>query len=276
MGLFEGFIRFFQTEMPEPALYGWFHLLWFGIMIGACVLVYVFRKRISPKAVANILLVMGITVIVLEIIKQLIYSFEFDADGNLVFDFQTYAFPFQFCSTPMYLMLLAGILRKGRVYDALLSYLATFALIGGLLVMIYPGDVYISTIFINIQTMILHAGMVVIAFLLFVTRSVQFNYKTLLKAGIVFVCMLLIALTMNIIAHFIVPDETFNMFFIGPYYPCTLPILSMIYPLVPWVLFFVLYVVGFSLAAGIVLSVAILCDKLSQRFAKNKTQSIKP
>ena len=39
--------------------------------------------------------------------------------------------------------------------------------------------------------------------------------------------------------------STFNMFFISPYFPCTLPVLSEIYPVVPYPVFLLLYVLGF-------------------------------
>ena len=269
--MFKGFLNFFQAEMPTPGFYGWFHLLWIGIMISACVAIFFFRKRISTRALNNTLLGLGIAFVILEVIKQVIYSFNIDGAGNITFDYKTHAFPFQFCSTPMYLMLLAGILRKGKIYEALLSYLATFALIGGMIVMVCPGDVLGETIYINIQTMVWHASMVVLAFLILVTRHVEFNYKTLFKAGIVFVCMLGIALLLNTLAHFIAPDKEFNMFLIGPYQPCSLLILQDIYPVVPWIIFFLLYVALFVGAAALVLSIAILCDRLSRK-AQNKKQ----
>jgi len=46
-------------------------------------------------------------------------------------------------------------------------------------------------------------------------------------------------------------DDTFNMYFISPYFDCTLPILSIIYPLVPYPLFLVMYILGFSLIAAL-------------------------
>ena len=265
MGVFAGFLKFIQTTMTWPALYGWYHFLWLALMLGGCVLVFCLRKRITPRAVNYILLTMGVTLIVLEILKQLAFGFDFAESGAIISTFRWEFFPFQFCSTPMYLMLLAGIMRRGKVYEALIAYLATFALIGGLVVMIYPGDVFHDYILINFQTMLWHSSMVVIAFMLLCTRSVKFNYRTLLKALIVFVVMLAIALVMNIVVHQFNPDQTFNMFFISPYQPCTLPVLSIIYTLVPWIIIFMIYVFGFTLAAGIVLGLAWLCERLTGR-----------
>ena len=254
----EEFLHFLDGRMTTPTWFGWFHIMWLVITLAACVLIYLFRKKISPKAVNITILVAGIVMILFEVYKQINFSFNYVPGGGSYWDYQWYAFPFQFCSTPLYIMLLAGILRKGKVYSALTSYLATFALIAGLMVMVYPGDVFISTIGINIQTMVVHCGMFVIGFLLLATRTVKLEYKNVFKALIVFVIMAVLALAADIIWHFYGNGETFNMFFISPYLPCTLPVLSMIYDKVPYAVFLIIYFVGFLLCALIVMSFAKL------------------
>ena len=81
-------------------------------------------------------LITALVVILLEIYKQINYTFSYE--GAITFDYQWYAFPFQFCSTPMYVGLLVGLFRKGKIHDALCAYLATYAVFAGLCVMIYP------------------------------------------------------------------------------------------------------------------------------------------
>ena len=44
-------IRAFKRLMPPPTLFSWYHLLWLGIVIYACVLICIFRKKIDKKAV---------------------------------------------------------------------------------------------------------------------------------------------------------------------------------------------------------------------------------
>ena len=190
--------------------------------------------------------------------------------GNSAWSFQWYAFPFQFCSTPMYLMLIAGILRRGKVYDCIINYLATFALFAGLCVMIYPGDVFTFYIGINIQTMFWHSSMFVIGFMLLATRSVEFKFKTILKASYVFLIMLALALCMNILWHFYGTDATFNMFYISPYLPCTLPLLNIVYANTPYIIFLIIYIIGFILAASVMLGFAILFDKLTKKVQQRK------
>lgn len=271
----ENFIYFLQGRMETPGWFGWYHILWLGLMVAACVLIYVFRKRISQKAVHRIILISGIVLLVFEVYKQIVYSFNFNGGGgNSTWDYEWYSFPFQFCSTPGYLMVLAGILKPGKVRDTIYSYLATYALFAGLCVMVYPGDVFSSMIGINIHTMVWHAGMVVIAFLILATRSVEFNFKTILKATIVFVIMLILALLMNIIWwHCSDRSETFNMFYISPYYPCTLPLLSILYPMMPYACFLLMYIIGFMLAASIMLGFAILFAKLEAAIAKRRNKN---
>lgn len=267
----EKILHWLDGSMTTPTTFGWYHIMWLVIMVTACTLVYVFRKKFSQKAVSNIILITGIIVILFEIYKQVVYaSFHYVGGGASYFEYSWYNFPFQFCSTPMYVMLLAGIFRKGRFNDTLKSYLATFAMFGGLCVMIYPGDVFCYSIGINIQTMVCHTSMVVVAFMLWATQSVQFNLKTLLKALIVFVVFVAIAFGLNVLWHYYGNGGSFNMFFISPYTPCTLPLLSMIYPKVPYFLFLIIYVVGFALAALIVLLVAMLGHKIQSKIDAKK------
>ena len=82
--------------------------------------------------------------------------------------------------------------------------------------------------------------------------------------------MLAIALVMNIIWHYYGTDATFNMFYISPYYPCTLPLLNIIYDSVPYVIFLILYIIGFVLAASAILGIAILFDKIEKAIHKRK------
>lgn len=266
----EDFLHWLQGTMTRPTWFGWYHILWICLMVTACILIYIFRKKFSRKGVNIAILTIGIALIIFELYKQITYAFRYGANGTSSWQMPWWAFPFQFCSTPMYLMVLAGILRKGKVYECLTSYLSTFALFGGLLVMIYPGDVFTTTIGINIQTMFWHSSMFVIGFMLLATRSVEFKFKTILKASIVFIIMVAIALVMNILWHFYGTDAKFNMFYISPYLPCTLVVLDVIYESTPYVIFLLIYIIGFVLAATIILAAAMLFDRLEKSLHTRK------
>jgi hypothetical protein len=53
------------------------------------------------------------------------------------------------------------------------------------------------------------------------------------------------------------------MFFVSPYFDCTLPVLSAIYPKVPYIAFLLIYNIGFAIVSLIVYSIQKLIIKLS-------------
>ncbi|MBQ7323989.1 MAG: YwaF family protein, partial [Clostridia bacterium] len=240
----EQILKFLSAQMDRPTLYGWYHILCFVVTIGLCVLVYFKARKLTDKQFNLILGLSGALLLLLELYKQLQYSYDHVTD---TWGYQWYAFPFQFCATPMYILVLASLLKNGKVKDSLCSYLATYALFAGTAVMFYPGDVFIRVIGINIQTMIHHGGMVVIGVFMYVSGRVKFSHTTVLKALPTFCTCLGLAMIMNILyGHFGDPNQDFNMFFISPYYPCTLPVLSSIYGKEPYPIFMIVYIFVFT------------------------------
>ncbi len=260
MHFFGKIIEILDSKMEKPALYGWFHLLFFALaIIAGLVLVKMFKNR-GKKAVQKVLLTIGIITIALEIYKQFNYTFSYDG-VSISADYQWYAFPFQFCSTPMYIALLAGLIKHHKTHLALCSYLATFSTFAGLCVMFYPGDVFIETIGINIQTMIHHGAMVAMGIFLLGSGYVKTESKTLLRGTIVFAICVCLAMIMNEVAHFSGLEENFNMFYISPHQPPHLPVYSLVQEHVFFPLCTVIYVGAFTLASYIILLVAMLIKK---------------
>lgn len=260
MVFFERILEFFDVKMQRPEAWGWFHLLFWGLTVGAAVLLCVLHKKDKPDRVRKVILTVAITVTLLEIYKQINFSFSYG--GGISFDYQWYAFPFQFCSTPMYVGLLAGIVKKGRFHDALCAYLATYAMFAGLITMLIPNDIYIDTVGINIQTSVCHGSMITVAIYLLYTGYVKLEHKTILKAMSVFACTMGIAMVMNEIAYHCGLDETFNMFYISPHQEPFLLVYSDIQKIVPFPFCTLIYFFAFSLAAYLVLLIAIGISKL--------------
>ena len=165
MNFFEKILQVLDADMTRPTMYGWFHLVALLVVIGLIVLVVFKCKNLSEKAFRTIILTTAIVLIIFEIYKQLNFSYNPDSD---TWDYQWYAFPFQFCSSPMYVLLLIGCLKECKFRNFLCSFMATFGLFAGIGVMLYPSTVFIETIGINIQTMIHHGSMVVIGVLMFI------------------------------------------------------------------------------------------------------------
>ncbi len=271
MEFFHNLLRFLDAQMTRPTPYGWFHLLWFVGSVLAGVLLCITHKKGDDQRVRRVVLITAIVVTILEIYKQINYSFR--EVNNFAFQYQWYIFPWQFCSTPLYVGLLAGLTKKGYVHRAASAYLATFALFAGTAVMIYPNDVFIETIGINIQTMVCHGSMITVAIYLLGSGYVQANRKTLLRAMSVFAVTVGIAVIFNEIAHAIgiTEEHSFNMFYISPYCDPHLPVYSEIQRLVPYPFDLIIYIVGFSAASGIILLVTGGIKRLAGKMRKKAT-----
>ena len=266
MKFFGELLVLLDSEMKTPQMYGWFHLLFFALSIILGVWLCLKFKKPDDKTVKRIIFIITTITIVLEIYKQINYTFTYNGE-EILSDFQWYAFPFQFCSMPMYVGLLASIVKKGKVYDALCAFLATFAVFAGVCVMVYPAQVFIGTIGINIQTMICHGSMISIGIFLLGSGYVKSEHKTIFSAIPVFACCVIAAMVMNEIAYRsgLLEREMFNMFFISPYCEPSLPVYSVVQGVVPfpWCLF--IYVGAFSLAAYVMLLISMLAYRIAKK-----------
>lgn len=262
MNFLQNVLRIMDRQAREPQVFGWFHVVSLVLTVLVTAALCYHHKNDSPKRVRSVVFITAVVVTLAELYKQINYSFSY-TDG-IDFDYQWYAFPFQFCSTPMYAGLLAGLLRKGKLQDALYAYLATFAVFAGLCVMIYPGDVFVHTLGINIQTVICHGSMICVGVYLFHTGTVKLEHRTILKAMAVFSCTVSIAVVLNEIAHWsgLLDREVFNMFFISRHCKPSLPVYSLVQTVVPYPWCLLIYIVAFTLASYLILLLAKAVHKI--------------
>ena len=68
--------------------------------------------------------------------------------------------------------------------------------------------------------------------------------------------------------------ETFNMFYISPFYPCTLPVLNIIYEKTPYIVFLLCYILGFLLAGYIFTLIPILINRINLKIKLKKIQKL--
>ena len=257
MNWFEQFIYALSGEMSTPTNYGWFHLMFIAIFIGLCVaIIFVTKKHKSEKSFKIIVWTSWAIMFLLEIYKQLVFSLSV-TDGVATWKYQWYSFPYQLCSTPLSVLPIIGCLKESKFRDALMSFISTFAFFGGLVVFIYPGNVFVKTIGINLQTMIHHGLQIFIGVYFICYNKQKIDFKYFLKAIYVFLVSLSLAMILNLFAPTFT-NQTFNMFYISPYFPSVLPLLDVIYAKVPYICYLLIYIFGFVLAAFIVHVVTML------------------
>ena len=266
--MMETLIRILDWPMKRPELYGWYHLLWWVIpLVAVWVLCRCWKNSRDPERFCRrVVFGTAVVVAVFEVLHQFNYNVVWE-DGAVQLDPMWYAFPFQFCSTPMYAGLLTGLFRKGRIHDALCAYLATYAVFAGLCVMIYPAEVYTRTILTNVQTMVCHSSMLTIGIFLFYTGHVKREHRTILRAAPVFAVCVGVAALLNEIAYWtgLLEEHTFNMFFISPHCEPSLPVYSLVQAVVPYPWCLMIYVLVFSLAAYVILLLAMGIERLWAR-----------
>lgn len=276
MNAIEKVVAFMQTEMTKPTLFGGAHLFWIAVAIALVVLVCFKCRKLTDKQFRIILLVVGVVLIVFEVFKQL--NFAYDAATN-TWDYEWKQFPFQFCSVPMYVMLVVACLKEGKFRDYLCSFLATFGLFAGLVVLLYPGSILSPIIFRFTQSMLHHTALLVIGIIMFVSGKVKIEHKTILKAMAVFAVCVGIAFVMNIIYHATGCTDSFNMFYIGPHSKSDLPVfydigkaLHIEYDHVHFgnFVFALLYIIAFSIAGYVMLLMAMLIKKLHAKIQAKK------
>jgi hypothetical protein len=225
-------------------------------MLAITVLLICLFKKAGEKTVRGLAGFFWVTMAILEIIKQLLFGF-YIVDGKFVWDYAWYAFPFQFCSSPLYVLPIVAFAKNSKFRDSAIVFLATFSFFAGTCVYVFPNDVFTPQIFINIQTMIHHGVQVFFGTYLAFRYKHLLSFKNLVRATGVFTVLSVIAMLMNIGTYHIFPsfeiNETFNMFYISPYYDCTLPVLSEVYKAVPYPAFLCIYIFGFMLCAGLVM-----------------------
>ena len=268
MALIGEIINTLNVKMNVPTPYGWFHIFSLLVTVFATLVVCLFCKHRTRRQVITTVFMTAILVTLFEIYKQVNFTFSYDGE-TISASYAWYAFPFQFCSTPMYVGLLAGITRKGKVHESLCAYLATYSIFAGICVMLYPVTVFVDTVGINIQTMFCHGSMIVIGVYLLATGYVKLEHKTILKALPVFAIGVTIATIMNEVAYYsgLLENHDFNMFFISRHAAPSLPVYSLIQGVVPFPFCLMIYVGAFTLAAYLILVVAMGIRALAKKYA---------
>ena len=265
MNTFEKILYFLQGQMPRPNPWGWYHLLWIGLIIIVLFFLYKRRNNYSEKQLKIVLATYGIIAFILELLKQLIWAFNYDkVTGIVTWDYSWYSAPFQLCTTPIYVSLICLFLKKNKVRDALLSYIAFFTILGSIATIIIPDNVFTKDILVNIHTMYLHFGSFVLSVYLLMNKEVEVKFKNLERAFCVFLVFILIANILNISIYNsgLLNGETFNMFYISPYFISELPILSTIQEKVNYPIYLFTYIFCVLLGGVIVYLITLLIKKL--------------
>ena len=107
---FEKIIRSTAWEMETPKAYGAFHLTFFIVGLAVSIGLALLLRNIGDRGNKRLLVGIGVFLMVTELYRQIFYYFVM-GDRSI----QWWTFPFQLCDVPMYLCIIAPLLKKGAV-----------------------------------------------------------------------------------------------------------------------------------------------------------------
>lgn len=237
-------LEWLSYEMHTPSAYGtlndsWFQYLTTVIWLGFMVYAYVNLRTLDPIKVKRLLFRTSMVLLVFEAYKQIIFTYQAAA-------YQWYAFPFQFCSVPMYLMI-GQKFARGRLQTALWQFLQMYGLFAGFAVVLVPVAIYTSTIGINVQTMVHHGAIAYVGWILLLNH--KGTRSMFMDATLVFVGVTVLASAMNTVFNATGNTQTFTMFFLNPRFNSNIPILSLFKDHISPLNYVLLFLLGYAMIA---------------------------
>ena len=156
--------RFFESISfpmePFPS-YGAFHILYTLIGFAVCALAAWKLRKVREKAAGRILFSIGSFLAIAEVFKQLFYFFVIKDNCYSWGDF-----PFQLCSIPMYLCLIAPWLKPGKLQRGMYSFMVLYNLLGGAIAFTEPSGLLLDHWFLTIHACVWHMLLVFIGLFL--------------------------------------------------------------------------------------------------------------
>ena len=257
-------IWFFQglnQKIQTPGQYGSYHFAWVFATVAIALSLIFFFSRTSEIGARAIIALFWITLLIMEILKQLFCSIIISGD-NVSFIYNFSIFPYQFCATPLYVLPMAAFMRRGHKRDTAIVFLSTFAIIGGIAILVAPSSVFTDNAFINFQSMLHHSAQIFLGLYLAFRYRRLLTYRNFSRAAIAFLFMCYLAVMLNIMFYKIFSilniDQSFNMFFLSPYDRYIPPILVGVgLEKAPYILILLGYIFLLTLAAFLLMRVEI-------------------
>ena len=209
--LIDQFFESIAVTMPEPASYGAFHIIYTLSSFAICILAAWKLRKVNDKTARWITFSVGLVLSLSEVFKQFFYYFAMSETNRYSWG----DFPFQLCSVPLCLCLIAPWLKPGKLQRGMYSFMVLYNLLGGAIAFTEPSGLLHDRVFLTCHSLIWHSLLVFIGlFLCFSNRggNEKADYK---GATGTFLALSLIAFLLNLFVQQVL-GEHMNMFFVGP------------------------------------------------------------
>lgn len=263
-------VAFFEQRCSIPQPWGLYHFAWLLILAAALFCLVKAEPVLcrDPRMCKKLTYGIGAFLLFIEILKQ-VFSGLHAEGGEVTWRYPWYIFPFQLCTTPLYVCILL-LPARGIVRKSLCTYLGSFGMLGGIAVMLVPQTVFCDLLFINLHTMLWHTGLIALGVLQWVSAEIHPCVCDFLGGACLFLLFTAIASALNYAFRQYAGDG-FNMFYISPYVPVpTLPFIEHFRLSVPYPIYLCAYVLVLFAGAAVVFAAMRLAVR-----PKNALEQIK-
>ena len=230
--------------------------------VSLCFFLCLFFRNASPGTFRLIIGFIFILMLAMEIFKQVIFPMSI-VDGEIVYNYDWKAFPFQLCSTPLYVLPLVAFLPDCRLRDCAAVYIMSYALFGGIAVYAVPRTILHTRKLANLHSMAHHGLQIAVG----VYTAAYYRKRKCTRAFCGAICMfaffIAIAYLLNTAGYdhlvslgLIQEGATFNMFYISPRADQTIPVRNDYLKALPPVIYIMAYFIVLTCIAAIILIVA--------------------
>ena len=210
MSFLKHFIEATAWTMEKPKAYGAFHLIFTFVGLAVCILLaYVLRKT-GKRGNRIVLTSVGVFLLLTEIYKQLFYCYHI-GEGS----YQWWIFPFQLCSVPMYLCLIAPLLKPCKLSHGMYSFMMNYNLLGGFMAFVEPSGIVHGYWTLTLHAFIWHMLLVFVGLYIGFSGRGGWETKDYWMATKTFLGLCVVAFAINLL-FWDVSEGTINMFFLGP------------------------------------------------------------
>ncbi|MBO5041529.1 MAG: YwaF family protein [Clostridia bacterium] len=266
MSFLKHFIEATAWTMEKPKAYGAFHLIFTFVGLAVCILLaYVLRKT-GKRGNRIILTSVGVFLLLTEIYKQLFYYYHI-GEGS----YQWWIFPFQLCSVPMYLCLIAPWLKEGKVQAAMYHFMTTFNLLGGIMAFAEPSGIIHGYWTLTLHAFVWHMILIFVGLYLIASGRGAKTVKDYLSSVVLFLVLAVIAFVINLL-FWDVSGGSIKMFYVGPAIS-PLAVFKDIATNCGWYVNTPIYLVAVSLGAFLLFLPAYLYERRKQKKAALTTVS---
>lgn len=254
----DAFMHATAWAMEKPAAYGPFHLIYTFVGLLLSFLLAWKLRNLGKTGNRVLLTVCGAFLAICEIYKQLFYFYYVE---NHVYAW--WIFPFQMCSVPMYLCLIAPWLKEGKLQRAMYNFMMLYNLLGGAMAFIEPSGIVHAYWTLTLHAFTWHMSLIFIGLYLFFSKRGGVDKESFGLSTKMFLGLCAVAFILNVALRKVSGGEV-NNFYIGPS-NSPLIIIKWICQNFGWYVGTVLYIPAVILGAFLI---CLLLRSLSRRREK--------